>query len=800
MAGQLQHTLDDLNHEILEHRRTEQELQESEEKYRILVENQTDLIVKFDTGGRLLFVSKSYCDTFGKTREQLIGKKFMPLIHEQDRETVSRAIAKVHSPPYSSHVEERVMVKDGWRWQAWRNTGILDENGCVTAITAIGRDITDRKHAEDSLRKSEELFSSQFEVANIGLAITSPDKGWIRANKTLCEILGYSEEELKGKTWSEMTHPDDLESDTKMFEKVMSGEIDTYELDKRFVRKDGNSIYIHLTVGCVRNPDKTVNYFIASKEDITARKQAAAALQSRKTFLDRVIDQSPFAIWISDAEGTLQRANPALKKFLNLTDEQLVGKYNVFKDPLAERQGLTPLIRTVYEESRSISFTCDWDGNDIPALDLKGSNSVSIEATMFPIHNSENDLTNVVLTWIDITKRKRAEEELRHLRNYLSNIINSMPSMLIGIDTESKVTQWNKTAEQITGIPADVAQGRTLADVFPRMVSEMEKIAESIRTSETRQERKKPQVSENGETRYEDVTVYPLIANGAEGAVIRIDDVTDRVRMEEMMIQGEKMLSVGGLAAGMAHEINNPLAGMMQTANVMANRLGEKMDMPANLRAAEAAGTTMEAIRNFMDARDIPRMLSAITESGRRAAAIVENMLSFARKSDDRAYFHDLEKLLDKTLELAASDYDLKKHYDFKLIQVKKEYEDNLPPVPCEGARIQQVLLNILRNGAHAMQEGSLKGESPCFILRLAHEREAGRVCIEIEDNGPGMDEDTLKRVFEPFFTTKAVGIGTGLGLSVSYFIITENHEGEMTVESRPGAGAKFIIRLPLKG
>ncbi len=674
MAGQLQHTLDDLNHEIVERRHAERELQESEEKYRILVENQTDLIVKFDAEGRLLFVSQSYCDTFGKTREQLIGKKFMPLIHEQDRESVSRAISEVYSPPYSSHVEERVMAKDGWRWQAWLNTAVFDDEGEVATIVAVGRDITDRKHAEN-------------------------------------------------------------------------------------------------------------------------------ALTSGKAFLDRVIDQSPLAIWISDAEGTLQRANPALKKFLNLTDEQLVGKYNVLKDPLAEQQGLMPLIRTVYEEGKSVSFACDWDGNDIPTVDLKGSNSVSIEATMFPIHNSENELTNVVLSWIDITKRKQAEEELRQLRNYLSNIINSMPSMLVGVDAKGKVTQWNKTAEQTTGIPADVAQGRTLSDVFPRMSSEMKKIAESIRTREIRQERKMPCVSADGETRYEDVTIYPLIANGVEGAVIRIDDVTDKVRMEEMMIQSEKMLSVGGLAAGMAHEINNPLAGLMQTANVMANRLGEKTNMPANLRAAEAAGTTMEAIRNFMEARGIPRMLSTISESGRRVAAIVDNMLSFARKSDTRVSSHDMADLLDRTLELAATDYDLKKKHDFRMIGIRREYEKNLPSVPCEGAKMQQVLLNILRNGAQAMQEPLGKDENnPHFILRLAKETETGMLRIEIGDNGPGMNEATRKRIFEPFFTTKPVGEGTGLGLSVSYFIITENHGGTMNVSSEPGKGATFIIRLPMEG
>ena len=203
-----------------------------------------------------------------------------------------------------------------------------------------------------------------------------------------------------------------------------------------------------------------------------------------------------------------------------------------------------------------------------------------------------------------------------------------------------------------------------------------------------------------------------------------------------------------------------------------------------------------------MEARGIPRMLTTINESGQRIAAIVENMLSFARKSDAAVSSHDPAELLDKILELAATDYDLKKHYDFKTIEIVKEFEDNLPLLPCEGAKIQQVLLNILKNGSQAMQETmSIDSEikyNPKFILRMSQEREINMLRIEIEDNGPGMDEATRKRVFEPFFTTKPVGVGTGLGLSVSYFIITENHGGKMSVESAIGSGSNFIIRLPL--
>ena len=268
--------------------------------------------------------------------------------------------------------------------------------------------------------------------------------------------------------------------------------------------------------------------------------------------------------------------------------------------------------------------------------------------------------------------------------------------------------------------------------------------------------------------------------------------------MEEMVIQSEKMLSVGGLAAGMAHEINNPLAGMIQTTRVMANRLDKNSRIPANLKAADAAGISMEAIGAFMEARGIDGMIDTILESGKRVAGIVSNMLSFARKSDAQVSYHRLPDLMDKTLELAAADYDMKKKYDFKLIEIVKAYADNLPPVPCERAKIQQVLLNILRNGAEAMQ--SNQDRTPRLILRAYAQEKSQMVCLEIEDNGPGMEEAVRKRVFEPFFTTKPVDVGTGLGLSVSYFIITDNHNGQMTVASTPGEGTTFYIHLPMAG
>jgi len=394
----------------------------------------------------------------------------------------------------------------------------------------------------------------------------------------------------------------------------------------------------------------------------------------------------------------------------------------------------------------------------------------------------------------EILERIKVEVELKEARKYIANIIDSMPSILVGVDALCRVTQWNKTAVQQTEISASDAKGQGIDAVLPQMIGRTEYITESIQSRKIKHEQKIRMKIKNSNSFF-DITVYPLIEDGVDGAVIRLDDVTAKVHLEEMMIQSEKMLSVGGLAAGMAHEINNPLGGMMQTAHVMENRIGKNLNMPANIRAAEEAGTTMESIKLFMEKRGIPRMINSINDSGKRVAEIIENMLTFSRKSDGQTTTGFIDVLIDRTLELAYSDYDFKKQYDFKRVSIVKNFDIELPEVPCEGAKIQQVLLNILRNGAQAMQ--SSHTENPEFVITTRNDIKRKMVCIEIKDNGPGMDESTRKRVFEPFFTTKEVGVGTGLGLSVSYFIITENHNGELEVVSTPGDGALFIIRLP---
>lgn len=392
---------------------------------------------------------------------------------------------------------------------------------------------------------------------------------------------------------------------------------------------------------------------------------------------------------------------------------------------------------------------------------------------------------------------QRTQREIRSVektRQLLDRIVAAMPSALCSVDGNGMVTSMNEIAATLGGSQSKGAIGKDLFAVFPSLNSRKERIQDVIAGAAPLSE-KKVTLRTGANVRVYDLAVYPLVRDAKEGAVIRLDDVSSQVTLEQMMVQNEKMLSVGRLAAGMAHEINNPLGGILQSLQVIEQRLDPELER--NVTAAADSGTNLTSIRRYLEKRGIMTSLSNMNKSGRTTARIVANMLSFSRKTVGGRTSCDLADLLEEVLEIAKSDYDLMKNYDFRKIKIVRDYDKSTPLIACEPSEIQQVMLNILRNGAQAMAQ-TASAERPA-ILRFSTFRKAEMACIRIEDNGPGMDDETMNHIFEPFFTTKEVGKGTGLGLSVSYYIITENHRGILDVDSQPGQGSTFTIGLPIE-
>lgn len=391
----------------------------------------------------------------------------------------------------------------------------------------------------------------------------------------------------------------------------------------------------------------------------------------------------------------------------------------------------------------------------------------------------------------DITEKKQAEEKLIESERRFRELSEFLPETIFEADLNGILTLINRRGFVLFGFThEEVEAGINVFGLISmkdreRAKTNLEKIfrGESVADSEFELLKKDGSVFP-GQVHVSEITKDNSII-GFRGLVI---DITYKKRTQEFLVQNEKMMSIGGVAAGIAHEINNPLSGILQNIQLIMGRLSE--DIPANEKAARESGTDMAAIRSYMEKRKIPELLKSVEGCSSQVTQTTLSMLNFARQKPFSAEPRDLAAIIEDTLLFIDKDH------TFKPVRIVRQFDPDLPKVPCEENRIRQVVLNIIRNSMEAAVEkqGTLK--NLILYFRLINEKESIR--MEIGDNGPGMDEEVRKRIFEPFFTTKEPGKGTGLGLSISYFLIVDIHKGKIEVKSVPGQGTTFIIRLPV--
>jgi len=346
--------------------------------------------------------------------------------------------------------------------------------------------------------------------------------------------------------------------------------------------------------------------------------------------------------------------------------------------------------------------------------------------------------------------------QVERLKDFSENIVASLRIGVITLDLEDRIESWNPQVEELLGVSRNDALNRRMDEVLPRdLAVEIDSRAESEHVSgiyrfhvNTRADRHLVL----------NVSIAPLLGkNGARlGHLVLLDDITQRVRLEDQMLQTEKLTSLGLLAAGVAHEVNTPLAVISNYIQMLAKQI------PA----------------------DDPRQktIDRIVKQTFRASEIVNNLLNFSRTGGTEPVRIDLNNVLEETLTLVQ--------HPFKTAQVSvvRNYTETLPPVLGSATRLQQVFLNLFMNARDAMPNGGM--------LEVRTAAQNGSVEVEISDTGMGIPAENLHRIFDPFFTTKATGRGTGLGLSVSYGIIKE-HAGKVDVRSTPGKGTSFRLEFP---
>lgn len=375
----------------------------------------------------------------------------------------------------------------------------------------------------------------------------------------------------------------------------------------------------------------------------------------------------------------------------------------------------------------------------------------------------------------EIGQHRETMRLLRLSETYIKDILESMPLMLIGLDKDMNITQWNKCAEKFTGLASVSVTGQNLWKAYPTITLSPGQVAEVIRKNESATLKH----CQRGQY-YFDITIYPLSDQGETGVVVLIDNVTQRIMAENMLIQRDKMSSMGELAATMASDINTPLQAI--------------------LRDIEAIRSTVADGQGIVDGKAVSDLLSDAADRGRQATGVITNLLEFSRSQGDNMRLARMADVVDHCLELAVDVLSDPSGLKFRDISIEKKYESDLPEVPCYVPELQQVFFSLFRHACHSL--GSVAGrENFRPVIRIEMMECYDQLWIKVQHNGVGLTYEEQQFIFEPFFNKSEADatVDAARRLSFSYFIISEHHKGQMAVTSDVNVGTTFHIQLQLK-
>ncbi len=430
-------------------------LAESERNYRMLIENQTDLVVKVDLEGKFIFVSPSYCRTFGKTEQDLIGNTFMPLVHIDDRETTANAMKQLYKPPYTAYMEQRAMTKDGWRWFSWVDTAILNNQGEVESIIGIGRDITDTKNTEEALHEIEMMFNSFIKYNPIYVYIKDKDIRPIYVSDNFKNMLGIPASDIIGKTMDEL-FPSDFSKKMIEDDKRILNEGKAYEFQEELNGRFYTSIKFPIIINGV------AKYLAGYTIDITDKKINEMAVEESEKRYRNLVDISPDAIAIH-CEGKFVYVNNAAIKLIKAKDEsELIGL------PISDILHPDYKAAVIQRVKAALKDNLILEMNEEKFVCMDGS-VIDVEVTAIPTLFKGKPAMQVVAR--DITKRKEIEEMIKSSELFHRQVIEnagSVPFQLIFGDTYASgyYQYMGKGIEKLVGLKPNEVNEKNFSDMI----------------------------------------------------------------------------------------------------------------------------------------------------------------------------------------------------------------------------------------------------------------------------------------------------------------------------------------------
>lgn len=769
-----------------ERRRAEEALRQSEERYRAVVQDQTEVITRFRPDGTFLFVNDAYARLFGNRPEEMIGRTWLPDAHPDDVAMIQARLAQMTPENPVVALENRVISGSReTRWMQFVNRGSFDSHGKLLEIQSVGRDVTERRLAEKALSESEERNRQFFELGAVAMGEVDPaTRRLVRVNDRYCEMTGYSREEMLGFTVYDLTHPDDRETDRLRFSRMLTGETLEHFSEKRYIRKDGRVIWVQVTARLIRDAAGTPIRSAGVVLDITDRKRAAAELAASEAKYRRLHESITDAFAVSDTAGRIQEANRAYRDMLGYSQEELSQltyrdltpeKWHDFEARIIEEQVLQRGFSDVYEKEYRRK-----DGTVFP-----------VELRAFLLTGETGEPLGVWAIVRDITERKRAEEVLQTEAAFRKAVIDTAAEGLCACHETTafpfvEFTVWNDRMTEITGYTLDEINRLGLYQTLYRdpavreralhRISRM-RLADELIAEEWTISRK------DGRSRIIAISTKGLRAHGGQDHVVAmIQDLTDRKQAEEQLARyqdhledlvaertreldrsreklqrAERLASIGTLAAGIAHEINNPLGMLLLGADVALTSL----DQPEALK----------------------ELLSQIRRDVERCSRIVRGVLDFARQQVTEKWPLELNEVVRRSLDFTR-EYARKNH-----VNIEISCAQELPCILGNSTELEQVVVNLLHNAVQACHdEGHIWVET---------HRARGYVRLVVRDDGRGMTQEQIGHAFDPFYTTRLDQGGTGLGLSTVHGIVT-GHGGAIDLASQPGRGTVFTVEFPV--